>query len=385
MLTIWRKAFMPSLPILPMFARHAPSIIYSKIRTILLLICSSRNRIYSYIFTHIRIYTTCIVYTKHTDTPSKNVEVMELEIRRIQKTGASTMTISLPKDWIKSNSIKPGDSLAIRVMADGTISIDPKMDRAKTESRKVIWVEADESKEHLTRKLIGAYLAGYNIIEVRSKDRLDLELKHAVKEISRMVIGPEVIEETSNTIVMHDLSDPVELPQEKCVRRMHLIVGSMHKDAIMALRESDSALAKDVIDRDADVDRLYWMAVKQYNMILKDRKLSEKIGVDIFEGMNLMLVARGIERIGDHAEKIANNTIIAIDAKVKISNQDEIGKLSDSAISLAGQGHGGVLPQGHRHRQSDHRPGLGTGAEGSGAEHQHAHASERGGDGRRRS
>lgn len=259
---------------------------------------------------------------------------MELELRRIQKTGASTMTISLPKDWIRSNSIKPGDALAIRVLTDGTISIDPKMDRAKSDSRKVIWVEADESKEHLTRKLIGAYLAGYNIIEVRSKERLDLELKHAVKEISRMVIGPEVIEETSNTVVMHDLSDPVELPQEKCVRRMHLIVSSMHKDAIMALKGTDLSLAEDVIDRDADVDRLYWMAVKQYNMILKDRKLSEKIGVDIFEGMNLMLVARSIERIGDHAEKIASNTIIAIKAKVEISNQEEIGKLSASAISL---------------------------------------------------
>lgn len=76
------------------------------------------------------------------------------------------------------------------------------------------------------------------------------------------------------------------------------------------------------------------MAVKQYNMILKDQKLSEKIGVDVFEGMNLMLVARCIERIGDHAEKIANNTVIAIDAMVKLSNRDEIGKLSLSAIEL---------------------------------------------------
>jgi phosphate uptake regulator len=108
----------------------------------------------------------------------------------------------------------------------------------------------------------------------------------------------------------------------------------MHKDAIMALRESDAALAKDVIDRDADVDRLYWMAVKQYNMILQDRKLSERIGVDIFEGMNLMLVARGIERMGDHAEKIANNAIIAIKAKVAVSHQEEIGKLSEEAIAL---------------------------------------------------
>jgi len=257
-----------------------------------------------------------------------------LEIRRVQKTGASTMTVSLPKDWIKANSITPGTPVVVRVMTDGTISIDPKMQQEKEESRKVIIVEEDEIKEHLTRKLIGAYLAGYNIIEVRSKGRLDLDLKHGVKEISRMVIGPEVIEETSNTIVLHDLSDPVELPQEKCVRRMHLIVDSMHKDAIVSLKDGDEALAQDVIDRDTDVDRLYWMAVKQYNLILKDRKLSEKIGVNIYEGMSLMLVARGIERIGDHAEKIANNSIILAKAGNKITDLKEICDSSEKAVKI---------------------------------------------------
>lgn len=257
-----------------------------------------------------------------------------MEIRRVQKTGASTMTVSLPKDWIKANSITPGTPVVVRVMTDGTISIDPKMQQEKEESRKVIVVEEDETKEHLTRKLIGAYLAGYNIIEVRSKGRLDLDLKHGVKEISRMVIGPEVIEETSNTIVLHDLSDPVELPQEKCVRRMHLIVDSMHKDAIVSLKDGDEALAQDVIDRDTDVDRLYWMAVKQYNLILKDRKLSEKIGVDIYEGMSLMLVARGIERIGDHAEKIANNSIILAKAGNKITDLKEICDSSEKAVKI---------------------------------------------------
>jgi len=260
--------------------------------------------------------------------------VMELEIRKVQKTGASTMTVSLPKDWILSNSIKPGDPVIVRVLPDGIITIDPKMRTEREESRKVIMADDDEAREHLTRKLIGAYLAGYNIIEVRSKARLDLELKHAVKEMSRMVIGPEVIEETSNTITLHDLSDPVELPQEKCVRRMHLIVSSMHKDAILALKAGDEELAKDVIDRDQDVDRLYWMAVKQYNLILKDRKLSEKIGVDIFEGMSLMLVARGIERIGDHAEKIANNLIITIREGTKLGDLEDMGKLSETAMSI---------------------------------------------------
>jgi phosphate uptake regulator len=257
---------------------------------------------------------------------------MELEIRRVQKTGASTMTVSLPKDWIVANSIKPGTPVVVRVLTDGTISIDPKMQQEKEENRKIIMVDEDETKEHLTRKLIGAYLAGYNIIEVRSKGRLDLDLKHGVKEMSRLVIGPEVIEETSNTIVLHDLSDPVELPQEKCVRRMHLIVDSMHKDAIVSLQDEEEALAQDVIDRDADVDRLYWMAVKQYNLILKDRKLSEKIGVDIYEGMSLMLVARGVERIGDHAEKIAHNALILTKSRNKINDLKDIIGLSEQAI-----------------------------------------------------
>lgn len=259
---------------------------------------------------------------------------MDLEIRRVQKTGASTMTVSLPKGWVNDNSIKAGDPVMVKVMPDGTVTIDPRMNQEKAESRKVIWVDSDESKEHLTRKLIGAYLAGYNVIEIRSKERLEYDLKHAVKELSRMVIGPEVIEETSNTVVLHDLSDPVELPQEKCVRRMHLIVNSMHKDAVLAMNEADEALARDVIERDSDVDRLYWMAVKQYNLIMKDRKLSEKIGVDIYEGMTLLLVARGMERIGDHAEKIARNVINAIQAKAKFGDMAEISDLSSRSLSV---------------------------------------------------
>jgi phosphate uptake regulator len=115
---------------------------------------------------------------------------------------------------------------------------------------------------------------------------------------------------------------------------MHLLVSSMHKDAILALKDGDDALAKDVIDRDQDVDRLYWMAVKQYNMILKDRKLGEKIGVDIYEGLSLMLVARGVERIGDHAEKIAHNVIIAVQAGTRLGDLDDLGKLSEAAINV---------------------------------------------------
>lgn len=247
-----------------------------------------------------------------------------VESRKLQKTGLSTITVSLPKDWAASNNLKAGDQVNLEVMADGSLSIDPKERKRREPVRKVVIVEKDDTPEHLSRKLIGAYLAGFNVIEVRSKERMDLETKHAVKDFARLVIGPEVIEETANTLIMHDLSDPVELPQKKCVRRMHLIVDSMHRDAITAFIEGDGNLAKDVIDRDQDVDRLYWMTVKQFNLIQADRSLAERIGIDIYESMSLMLVARMMERIGDHAEKIARH---ALEVEGKKESERDLGKI----------------------------------------------------------
>jgi len=232
-----------------------------------------------------------------------------MEIRKIQKTGVSTMTVSLPKRWVEERGLRQGDPLEMEILKDGSLSLNNVGGERDEPMKKIVEVSGGEIGSHIIRKLIAAYLAGFDIIEVRSKERLDLSIKKEVKEFSRLAIGPEVIDETANTLVLHDLSDPAELPQRKCVRRMHLLASSMHRDAMIAFETGDEELARDVIDRDLDVDRLYLMVVKQYNLILKDRKISEKIGVDVFDGMNLMLAARLIERIGDHAEKIAKMSI----------------------------------------------------------------------------
>ncbi len=126
-----------------------------------------------------------------------------METRKVQKTGLSTITVSLPKEWVSSNNLKAGDQVNLEVMSDGSLTIDPKERKKREPIRKIVTVDRGEPTEHLTRKLIGAYLAGYNIIEVRSKERMDLDTKHAVKDFARLVIGPEVIEETANTLVMH--------------------------------------------------------------------------------------------------------------------------------------------------------------------------------------
>ncbi|MFP4545311.1 MAG: PhoU domain-containing protein [Methanomassiliicoccales archaeon] len=257
-----------------------------------------------------------------------------MEIRKIQKTGVSTMTVSLPKGWVQEQGLKQGDPIELEVLTDGSLSLKSASAEKDEPIKKVIHVDDVRQGEHLMRKLIAAYLAGYGIIEVRSKERFDYELKKVVKDFSRLAIGPEVIEETGNSLMLHDLSDPGELPQKKCVRRMHLLVKSMHTDAMDSLQVDGDSLSRDVIDRDLDVDRLYLMVAKQYNMILKDRKVSERIGVDVFEGVNLMLAARLIERIGDHAEKIAHLAAEAREDQLDPDTIEELNALSRKALHI---------------------------------------------------
>ncbi|TFG54683.1 MAG: AbrB/MazE/SpoVT family DNA-binding domain-containing protein, partial [Methanomassiliicoccus sp.] len=81
---------------------------------------------------------------------------MRTELRRVQRTGASTLTVSLPKEWADSSGLKAGDQVSMVVQVDGTIVLDTKIERRKEVLRKEIWTDGKESTEHLTRKLIGA-------------------------------------------------------------------------------------------------------------------------------------------------------------------------------------------------------------------------------------
>ncbi|MBI0583492.1 MAG: phosphate uptake regulator PhoU [Methanomassiliicoccus sp.] len=261
-----------------------------------------------------------------------------MESRKVQKTGTSTMTVSLPRDWVTSNNLRPGDTVNIETLSDGSLTIDVKVRNRRDDARSVVTVERGEPDEHVIRKLIGAYLAGFNLIEARSRERMDLATKHAIKDFTRMVIGPEIIEETANSVVMHDLSDPVELPQKKCIRRMHLIVESMHGDAMTAYVSGDAELARDVIDRDQDVDRLYWMAMKQFVLIQKDRSLSERIGVDVYESFSLNTVGRILERVGDHAVRISRQAVDLADepkTDVVLTDMRELSVRSVEVLSQA--------------------------------------------------
>lgn len=157
----------------------------------------------------------------------------------------------------------------------------------------------------LVRNLIAAYVAGYDIIELKSS-RILAEQKKVIRDVCHKLIGPEIIEETSKSVLIQDLLNPEEVSIKKSIRRMFLISNSMQKDAISALKNAEKDLALDVMLRDDEVDRLFLLISKQFRSLFRGTRLAYMRETSVDEYHDFRMVATSLERIADHAQRIAS-------------------------------------------------------------------------------
>lgn len=104
----------------------------------------------------------------------------------------------------------------------------------------------------------------------------------------------------SRYLTKEPLKDLEDIP-EMCVR-----VRSMVRDAIDAFVRYDVAMAKDVLRRDDAVDALKNQVFRDTIAILKQKP--EKIEA----GLDLILIARNLEKMADHATNIAEEIIFVV-------------------------------------------------------------------------
>jgi len=230
-----------------------------------------------------------------------------MDMRKLQKTGGSTYIVSLPKHWVTASKLKEGDTVSMTIDSGGTLTLDPSFGTKKPSSRVEVLVGDDENELHFLRRLIGLYISGHDEIVIRGRARIPPEIRKIVGDFTRKVIGSEIVEESSTSVTIQDVADHSHLDMRKILRRMHLMSRSMHADAMEALKNCDRTLAENVLARDDEVDRLYWFISKQQSMILRDPAVARKMGIGISEASFYLSAAKALERIADHAARIAHS------------------------------------------------------------------------------
>ncbi len=223
-----------------------------------------------------------------------------METRKVQVTGGSTYTVSLPKEWATANGIEAGSTVAFHPDGD-TLVLTRQTNEEHT--RGILDVSSLEGDE-LIRAVMTMYVSGFDVISLEA-DRVTTSQRRSIRDATGNIVGLEVLEETSDRVVLQDLLDSSELSINNAITRMRLIATSMLEDAVTALVENDSDLARDVIERDSDVDRLWYLVSRIFRATLRSPTAAEELGLPREVCFDYHSSARQLERIADHAAKIA--------------------------------------------------------------------------------
>ena len=225
-----------------------------------------------------------------------------METRKVQVTGGSTYTVSLPKGWATKNDVSAGSIVEFHSEED-ILLLSPKSDGDRDEGE--LDVTGMDTDHELTRAVMTMYVSGFDVIVLESA-RISATQRRIIRQATQGLVGLEVIEETAERVVLQDLLDSSELSVKNAITRMRLVSLTMLEDAVEALVTDDPELARDVKERDDDVDRLWYMVSRVFRTVLRNPTAANEIGFPRETVFDFQSSARQLERIADHATKIAD-------------------------------------------------------------------------------
>ena len=250
------------------------------------------------------------------------------ESRRVQLTGGSTLVVSLPIDWARSVGIKPRDEVHLVPQSDMSLLLTIGEHRPSA-SETAIVIQPNENDEEILRKFIAYYIAGFDIVRFQFKGSSPEVRSKLKSRIRDQLIGVEIVEETSESILAQCLRGHMDLPLKKALGRMAILSSAMASDSVNALSAGNLDIAKDIVERDDEVDRFSHFIARQLNLAVHNRATIQEIGLSTAQDcMNYRLIVKSIERIADHAVQIAMSTQMLNGRRIPQPLVEKIQKLS---------------------------------------------------------
>jgi phosphate uptake regulator len=223
--------------------------------------------------------------------------------RRLQKIGSSIL-ISLPSQWVKSNKLKKGSIVPVDINRDNSISIFPSEDAAE-EAKEVTIPYSPASMDTLVNQVYGAYLLGYDMIRIKASSQISFEDADRIKKAMRKLVGLEIVDEDGFHISAQFLLDASTLDAEKILRRMSTIVAGMYRDLLEAIKSKENSIRRVIAGRDDEVDRQYFLLVRLIRSAMMDQKLAGKLNLSNIDILDYRIAANLLESAGDYIVDVA--------------------------------------------------------------------------------
>jgi phosphate uptake regulator len=223
-------------------------------------------------------------------------------VRRLQKIG-STILVSLPKEWVDANNLAKRSQVEIETGQDSlSISVN-KEDRP---TKELVISYPLPKEENIVADITGAYLLGYDIIQINSKSIIPGEDREKIRNSMRRLVGMEIIEEDASKINMQFLLDTTTLNPEKILKRMSSIALGMYDDVSNGLISDDKSNLQTLSKRDVEVNRQYFLLVRLLRSTLVDKRLANIFNLENIDVLDYRVAANLLENAGDTIVELAD-------------------------------------------------------------------------------
>jgi phosphate uptake regulator len=232
-----------------------------------------------------------------------------LEKRKIMRLGKSSLVVSIPKSWAVKYKLDSSAQIILIPQRDGSLAIYPAKEFSESPSEQEVMTDPTDEPGILERRLIAAYLNNFGVIRLRSSGVFTPEQQTLIRKRVRMLTGLQIIDSSTNEIVIQSLMKLDHLDLPKSMRLTHRIASSMLTDALSALQMRDVELARTVIGLDEDVNQFYFLVFKQLRAALLDPRFMNELGIDSMDCLTYLMFIQRVENVADHAKVIAEAVI----------------------------------------------------------------------------
>ena len=225
----------------------------------------------------------------------RNIETVE---RKVQLTGGSTYTVSLPKEWADSQGIKPGTT--VRLHVDDETAVMTTLDNEEAGTGEITLDATGQDPAALARSVAAGYMAGCETVHV--ENLRNTTTRRAVTRSIRRLVGFEVMTAQQSELTARAMLDVADLSPAQTLTQVQRTALDMHAEAFEALVEANGTLGEQVAGQDDTVDRLFALLSRRFQQSLVAPTVTSGGHRSAFE---YYIAARQLERVADHAQKVA--------------------------------------------------------------------------------
>jgi len=262
-----------------------------------------------------------------------------LEIRKVQRVGHSTLTVSLPRDWVRQVGLKQGGVVTLRLSEFGELIVTPGSEMESEETTVCrVKGEACRDPEFLARIITGNYILGRDTIIISSESELTQDQLNEIRNSTKRLSGLGIVEQSPQETVIQCFLDPSKFPISGLLSRLHKVAISMLETAMQALMDRKFSLALEVLELENEADRLYWLILRQIFRAISKIPLSRHVGIEsATHAVGYRAVSKYLEEIADCSEYIANQILSMADEKLNQHSSviDEVCKFGAEALGIS--------------------------------------------------